>query len=104
MTGPRQNDAYVARRVVGSANLIPVRQFCCGYTVMTCSQQCTGMNLDGNWYLIPLLLATVELHLEADKVLNCFQPKQIDTIENYATFETTIVSLNGIVARCNSIY
>ena len=75
MTGPRQNDAYVARRVVGSANLIPVRQFCCGYTVMTCSQQCTGMNLDGNWYLIPLLLATVELHLEADKVPNCFQPE-----------------------------
>ena len=69
MTGPRQNDAYVARRAVASNNLIPVKQICCGYNMATCALQCTGMNMDGFWYLLPLLQLTV--HFGSAAVQQC---------------------------------
>jgi hypothetical protein len=30
--------------------LVPVKQFCCGFTVATCGQQCAVMNNNGYWY------------------------------------------------------
>jgi hypothetical protein len=46
---PREFVQYKMKRPVASASLVPFKEFCCGFTVATCSQQCASVNKNGFW-------------------------------------------------------